>query len=564
NIYVLNSGEYIRGSITVYPPLEDATGILNEAPIAAIAGGKTLLNIPTGIAVDTSGNIYVTNQRGGPVKRGSHKRGRITVYAAAGNGNIAPIRTIAGMRTGLAYPLSIALDAADNIYVGNFYAADNGGLPSITVYAAGSKGNATPTAIITGDSTDLDYLPNIALDSSGNLYAIGFFGINMYPAGSSGNVSPASTLGGADTLLTGPIGIVLDPDFRLYVLNSYGGPANRGTVTIYPPGSTGDVAPVSTVTSNFTGIYAGAGIALDASGNIYVANELDLGGGSISIYPAGSYATGPPIAKITGKSTGLSYPVGIAGDSIGNLAVINLNDTITLYPEGSTGDAPPSATINIASDANYYPGGIAIGSRGEIYLANEERRRCDRQFCGNVSVYRNGANGDITPSAVIAGPKTKLATPSAVALGPLGNIYVANRGPERCTSHCGCLPNGRGSVTVYAPDSNGNASPLSTIGGPSTRIGHPYGITLDSSGNIYVLNEPIFKYLYACFNTGLGSTNEPADSLADVNAIINDGAPILLVFAAGSHGNTPPIAAIGGPLTGLYGPSAIAIGPGNP
>ena len=180
------------------------------------------------------------------------------------------------MRTGLAYPLSIAVDADDNIYAGNFYSADNGGPPSITVYAAGSEGNTTPTAIITGDRTDLAYLQNIALDSNGNLYAIGYLNnsspvVNMYPVGSSGNVSPASSLSGADTLLTAPNGIVVDSDFRLYISNSYRGPADRGTVTIYPPGSTGNIAPVSTVTSSFNGIDAGAGIAMDAGGNIYVA-----------------------------------------------------------------------------------------------------------------------------------------------------------------------------------------------------------------------------------------------------------------------------------------------------
>src|SRR5208282_1582489 len=60
-IYVLNSAGYSKGSITVYPPLATSTGILNEAPIAAIAGSKTLLDNPTGIALDSRGEIYVTN-----------------------------------------------------------------------------------------------------------------------------------------------------------------------------------------------------------------------------------------------------------------------------------------------------------------------------------------------------------------------------------------------------------------------------------------------------------------------------------------------------------------------
>src|SRR5271163_319799 len=339
-IYVLNDVEYRKGSITVYPPLETSTGILNEAPIATITGSKTLLDRPASIALDSDGDIYVANESGrrvGPHKR--HDSGKVNVYTAGGNGNIAPIATISGIATGLAYPEGIALDSDRNIYVANLYTANTATSlkysPSITVYAAGSDGDASPISIIAGNNTGLSNPSGIGLDSNRNLYAMGYldnvgYSVNVYPAGSDGNVAPAATIAGADTGLDDPSGIVLDSGGSLYVLNSYGGPADSGSVNVYRAGSSGDAVPFSTMTSNFTGLDFASGITVDSTGNIYVANHLGGGeeNGSIAIYPAGSYATSPPLATIAGSNTGLSNPFGIGLDSSGNIFALNSDDAI--------------------------------------------------------------------------------------------------------------------------------------------------------------------------------------------------------------------------------------------
>jgi DNA-binding beta-propeller fold protein YncE len=58
---------------------------------------------PYGLALDSSGNIYVANYMGGPLGNGS-----VTIYAAKSKGNVAPIQTIAGPNTQLDYPWGIA------------------------------------------------------------------------------------------------------------------------------------------------------------------------------------------------------------------------------------------------------------------------------------------------------------------------------------------------------------------------------------------------------------------------------------------------------------------------
>ena len=376
-----NSAAFPKGNVTVYPPLA-GTGILNEAPVATIAGSKTLLDDPAGVAVDSDGNLYVANAQGNPFSAKKNiEKGSVTVYRAGSNGNVAPIATISGSRTGLSYPLAIALDSSGKIFVTNTYTGNTRGSPpnsSITVYAAGSNGNAPPIAVIAGENTGLDYPQGIALDSSGNLYVEGFVSgvgssVNVYPAGSSGNVSPAASIVGADTELDLPIGVALDSGGNIYVSNGFGGPTQRGSVTVYRAGSSGDAIPINVITSNYTGINFARSIAVDSSANIYVANDFVFGG-SIDIYPAGSYAAGPPVATIAGDNTELSGPFGVALDSSGDIFVLNGGDNaITEYPAGSVGDAIPNATLNIDQDGKTFPTGMAVGGSGTVYHSESGR-----------------------------------------------------------------------------------------------------------------------------------------------------------------------------------------------
>ena len=108
----------------------------------------------------------------------------ITVYAAGASGNATPTATIAGGNTGLGVPYGIALDGAGNIYVAN------AGGNSITVYAAGASGNATPTATIAGGNTGLCVPIGIALDGAGKIYVAnndcGSQHITVFAAGRAG------------------------------------------------------------------------------------------------------------------------------------------------------------------------------------------------------------------------------------------------------------------------------------------------------------------------------------------------------------------------------------------
>jgi lysophospholipase L1-like esterase len=320
-IYVTNIDNDIDFSITRYP----GAGNGNLAPDVTINGSNTGLADPWGIAVASSGTIYSLSQFGGASGVGS-----ITVYPPASNGNVAPSATIAGANTGLLYPLGIALDSSANIYVANTLS------PSITVYPAGAAGNVAPSATIVGSATGLDFPFDVALDSKRKVYVLNFGArsggipnvpsITVYAAGSNGNVTPSQTISGSNTELNDPLGIASD-SVNVYVANEHGGPLGQGSITVYAAGSNGNVTPSATIAGSSTGLCGPSRIAIGSTGNLFVTNGCGgaIGAGSVTVYPAGSSGNVTPVATISGSNTGLNNPVGVA---IQSFTYVALGDSI--------------------------------------------------------------------------------------------------------------------------------------------------------------------------------------------------------------------------------------------
>ena len=224
----------------------------NAAPLRTIAGAATQLHAPGAISVDGAGNIYALDQYGATSGcfDPTHGCWTINVYAAGAAGNVAPLRSIRGPATKLYYAYGIATDGAGNAYVADGYPINC----CVSVYAAGSSGNVKPTRTIEGSKTAL-YVPvGIALDSAGSTYVLNAEGsptrsVTVYAAGAKGNVKPIRMIVGQKTgLYAAPVGIAVDRGGRLYVLQS----GTENSISVFAPGANGNVAPIRVITGSKT------------------------------------------------------------------------------------------------------------------------------------------------------------------------------------------------------------------------------------------------------------------------------------------------------------------------
>jgi DNA-binding beta-propeller fold protein YncE len=270
--------------------------------------------------------------------------------ALTANGNIAPSLTISGAATSLAAPSRLLLDAAsDRLFVAN------PGSSSILVFEAAStrSGNVAPTRIISGASTLLSAPSDLALDAVNNA---------LY---------------------------VADGTHILVFLSA-------STVT-------GNVPPVHNINLGFS---VGA-ILLDTTGNrLYVA---DTGNNAIDRLEGANTQDGLAVitSTISGISTGLAHPDGLALDSAGRLFVGNADGpSLTVYanPATVTGNVVPAATISGSLTLLGSPGQIFINNTGtgELYVADA--------LTGGVLIFSNFATltGNVAPTRSILGSSTGL------------------------------------------------------------------------------------------------------------------------------------------------------------
>jgi len=301
--------------------------------------------------------------------------GKIVVLPATAKGTVTPNRTIDGFIPNFALNYFLAYDAKAKRIWGTAClesGATGGPIVAWPANAAGSK--AKPAVVIQGKNTGLSGCQTgIALDSAGDVYVADLISspplypggqVAIFKSGQHGNAAPSRRIAGTKAVLKSPEGVALDAKGNLYVANSCQGfnPCTSG-INIYPPGASGNIAPIATIGGKKTNILAAFGVALDAAGNVYVADAA----GAIEIFKAGSTGNVGPVRFIAGDKTQIRTPSGIAVDGAGYIYLGNFDQStsnnnwpILVFAPTAAGNVPPVQVIRVKSKRFDQPSGIAI------------------------------------------------------------------------------------------------------------------------------------------------------------------------------------------------------------
>lgn len=337
-LYVSNS---TQNGVSVYRASE-ASG---KGPAYSIGGSSTDLDGPQYIAFDKKKNIFVTNYD--PTTQNAE----IVEFESQATGNVIPYGLISTVSDGVVRPRGIAINTTTNqIVVANVNPNDTGGFSSQLLVFAGDAAieNATvPGLIIAGPNTLMNVPSGVAIGSY-NAYVTNLQGASVEaftiptpsptptpptpspsptpsptatptaptpspsPTPTPMNVAPVLVLSGSLTGLTQPSGIALDSSGDLYVSDE-GNLTVKPAILIFPSGLTGtqNVAPTCKITGSNTTLFQPTDVAVDFSGDIYVADTTASGAGVVDVWSGISTSCGTANVAPTKVFTSPGIPVGL-------------------------------------------------------------------------------------------------------------------------------------------------------------------------------------------------------------------------------------------------------------
>jgi hypothetical protein len=391
-------------------------------------------DVGKGVAVDAAGNVYVTGYYNAvmtvdgvilPRPAGGTVAAFIIKFNTSGTAQWGKTIDATGEDVGNA----VAVDTSGNVYVTGYY--NTGAVTVDAVTLAAPVGQAA-TYIIkfntsgiaqwgkTIDGTGTDAGRGVAVDTAGNVYMTGYYSTSAItvdgvtlptPAGqaayiikfnTSGIAQWGKTIDGTGTEIG--CGVAVDTSGNVYVTGYYAGAVTVDGVTL--PTSDGTAAYIMKFNTSGTaqwgkkidgtGTDVGYGVAVDTSGNVYVTgnytaaaitvDEVTLAapveGNAAYIIKFNTSGTAQWGKKIDG--TGNDYGEGVAVDTSGNVYVTGYYQTGAITVDWITLAAPAgthaayiikfntSGTAQwgkkIDGTGNDYGQGVAVDTSGNVYV----------------------------------------------------------------------------------------------------------------------------------------------------------------------------------------------------
>ena len=542
NLYIADySGHRIRKVAAGSGIITTVAG--NGTQGSAGDGGPATLaafDTPAGIAVDSSGNLFIADAGDSRIRKVAAATGVITTIAGNGtrgfSGDGGPA-TAATLRN----PEGVAVDGDGNVY---FTDTNNHRIRKVTVTGIittvagdGTEGFAGDGGLAT--SASLDNPTAIAIDGDGNFYLsdTGNSRVRKVAAGTgiistvAGNGTPAfSGDGGPATsaALLFPVGIAVDDDGNLFIADHY---SARIRKVAAGTGVISTVAGNGTYGASGDGGLAGSAslenpldVAVDGSGNLFIA---DFGNGRVRRVSAGtgiiSTAAGSgywSYADVDIPATDMAFacPCGVAIDGSGTLYVADaLNHRVRKAAPweasvgrggiirgvagngtaGFSGDGGPAASSTLRG-----PGAVVVDGIGNVYIADRDEHRVRKVAAGTgiISTVAGNGTGGFAGDGGLASDASLFA-PTGIAVDIGNNLYIADSNNHRIRR----VATGSGVIATVA----GNGTPgFSGDDGTATvaALNSPSAIAVDGVGNLFIADRLNHRIRKVAVGTGMIST----------------------------------------------------------
>ena len=443
NVYVADQSNNTIRKITPAGVVTTLAGTAGRAGSADGTGAAARFSLPSAVATDADGNVYV-------VDRSNHTIRKITpagvVTTLAGTAGSSGSADGTGAAARFNFPLGVATDVNGNVYVADqsnntIRKITPAGVVTTLAGTAGTSGSADGT----GAEARFDKPEGVATDVSGNVYVADINNDTIRKITPAGVVTTLAgkRFGadgtGAEASFDGPRGVATDSGGNVFVADRFYHTIRK----ITPTGVVTTLAGTAGVSGSVDGTGAAArfnlpyGVATDASGNVYVADQSN---NTIrKITPAGVVTTLAGTARMAGSADGtgaaarFSLPSAVATDADGNVYVVDRsNHTIRkITPAGvvttlaGTAGTRGSADGTGAAARFNFPLGVATDVNGNVYVADQDNSTIRKITPAGVVTTLAGTAGT-RGSADGTGAAASFNQPRSVATDTSGNVYVTD------------------------------------------------------------------------------------------------------------------------------------------
>jgi sugar lactone lactonase YvrE len=514
NIYIIDSAKNLIEKLDISGNIVLYAGGGSQVPSSTnstTATSASIINL-TSLAVDSKGRVYITDYNNSLIDMiytASDSKQYVIVVAGGGPTEPTSSGVVSSLSAKLEYPTGIAVDSAGNLYVADGYGTIEKMRPAgntfyVTVIAgAGQEGISSTAPHFPNDVQIGPY--SVTVDGNGNLYLCDnrsalielISAGTAFPATAVGKDFTYETIyvqltsatpsmaafgsavasqaqdGGQDFDVVREVPITCPsvwtptghspqctiivaftpryPGLRTGTLQLYNSTGTligtvglsgtgMGPMGVFEPGYTSDLnIPKSDLSSPYAA-------TVDGAGNLYIADH-DLSKRVVKVTPTGAESV-ITIPTVAGQD--IAMPTGIAIDGAGNMYLADHNNTrvVKMTPGGV------ASVVGLGGLSVRSIDGVAVDTAGDLFITDSS----------NNDIMELKSDGTL---ALVNIGSQILSSPQSIVVDGTGNLYIADYGNNR--------------VVKVTP--NGVSSVLSL---PGVTMYSPEILALDGTGNLYI------------------------------------------------------------------------------